>query len=128
MTKNDAETTLQDLRDLVSKFREERNWSKHHTPKNLALSISIEAAELMEHFQWDDYSKSSQEDIADELADVLIYCFFFADATGIDISTAFKNKLEKAGKKYPVEIFHAGKDQAEDYAQVKQAYRSKKQS
>lgn len=126
MKAQDNTTTLQELKDLVAKFRDERDWAKHHSPKNLAMSIAIEAAELMEHFQWDDYTKSNRAEIEAELADVLIYCFNLADTMDIDLSSAFKAKLAKAGQKYPVAIFSGNKDNAEDYRKIKQAYRSKK--
>ncbi len=123
MKKTDKETSLQELKDLVMRFREERNWGKHHTPKNLAMSIAIEAAELMELFQWDEYTKRNQEKIADELADILIYCFNFADTCDIDIATAFRAKLTKAGQKYPTELFNTASDSPDEYHQAKQAYR-----
>lgn len=125
---SDTKTTIQELKDLVAKFRDERDWAKHHTPKNLAISIAIEAAELMENFQWDDYTEASRQEIIDELGDVLIYCFNLADTMDIDIASAFTKKLGKAAKKYPVEIFSKGQDKALDYKRVKQAYRSKKLS
>lgn len=78
MSKSDNNTSLQELKDLVAKFRDERDWAKHHSPKNLAISIAIEAAELMEHFQWDDYTETSRQEMVDELSDILIYCFNFA--------------------------------------------------
>ena len=128
MEKTDQETSLQELKDLVVRFREERDWGKHHTPKNLAMSIAIEAAELMELFQWDEYTKRNQEKIADELADILIYCFNFADTCDIDIATAFRAKLTKAGQKYPTELFNTASDSPDAYHKVKQAYRKDKTS
>lgn len=124
--KSDNDTTLQELKELVAKFRDERDWKKHHSPKNLSISIALEAAELMEHFQWDEYTKTSKKEIEAELADIIIYCFNFAETMDIDIASAFKAKLDKAAKKYPVEIFSAGKDNAEDYMRVKQDYRQGK--
>jgi len=124
--KTDSETRIQELKDLVATFRNERDWSKHHSPKNLAMSIAIEAAELMELFQWDEYTKREEKHIAEELADILIYCFNFADTLNIDIATAFRNKLAAAGKKYPVNLFSQGKDSPDDYHRIKQAYRRNK--
>lgn len=123
---NDQTTTLQELKDLVAQFREERDWAKHHTPKNLAMSIAIEAAELMELFQWDEYTKRNQAKIAAELADILIYCFNFADTCNIDVATAFRQKLLANSKKYPVELFNAQTDSPEDYNRIKQAHRESK--
>jgi NTP pyrophosphatase (non-canonical NTP hydrolase) len=128
MSRKDTDTTIAELKKLVIQFREERDWGKHHTPKNLAISISLEAAELLEHFQWDDYTTTDKQHVADELADVLIYCFNFADTMDIDIATAFRAKLQAAAIKYPVETFSKGQDRPEDYHRVKQAYRQTKKS
>ena len=125
MKSSDKTTTIQELKDLVIKYRDDRGWNKHHSHKNLAISIALEAAELMEHFQWDDDRKEDKQGMADELADILIYCYLFADKADIDISTAFKHKLDKAIEKYPVSIF--SKDgNLEEYHKVKQSYRAKK--
>ena len=87
------------MKDLI-KFQSEREWKQFHTPENLAKSISIEAAELLEHFQWNkDYDK---QEVVDELADVLTYCFFMADALEVNVKEIILNKLEKTAKKYPV--------------------------
>ena len=104
-SKGDAETTLQELKDLVHKFEQERGWAKHHNPKNVAISLCIEAAELLEHFQWDEYRQEDKQAIADELADVIFNCLNFANQMDIDISAAFMNKFERIQKKYPVEKF-----------------------
>lgn len=128
MKATDATTTIQELKDLIVAFRDERGWQKHHTPKNLVMSIAIEAAELMEHFQWDGLSDADKQEVADELADVLSYCLSFADALDIDIATAFRNKLEKTRKKFPVELFNAERASAEDYKRIKQQYRQGKKS
>jgi dCTP diphosphatase len=126
MNRSDSETRIQELKDLVAQFRDDRDWAKHHTPKNLAISIVLEASELLEHFQWDSYTVRDKREIVDELGDILIYCFNFADTMNIDIATAFRNKLAKAAKKYPIEIFSQGKDKPEDYRRVKKIYRQKK--
>lgn len=93
----------------IRQFRDERDWMKFHDPKNLAMSISIEAAELLEHFQWKTgeeagaYAVANREAIADEIADVAIYLFELADNIGIDLESAILNKLDKNAAKYPVE-------------------------
>ena len=88
------------MRELI-KFQTERDWEQFHTPENLAKSISIEAAELLEHFQWnEEYEK---EEVVDELADVINYCFLMADALDVDVKEIVLNKMEKTAKKYPVE-------------------------
>jgi NTP pyrophosphatase (non-canonical NTP hydrolase) len=108
----DAEdTTLSDLRRLVTDFVAARDWQRFHTPKNLSAAIAIEAAELMELFQWltDAQAAAAMEDetkrvtVADELADVLIYSLSLADALGIDLSTAILKKLERNELRFPTE-------------------------
>jgi dCTP diphosphatase len=126
MVKTDKDTTLQELKDLIDDFAKERGWDKHHTPKNLAISITLEAAELLEHFQWDDYQKNDKQALADELADVLCYAFNFALVCDIDVTTAYKNKLAKAAKKYPTEIFNPENDSHDDFFRIKKEYRQNK--
>ena len=92
---------MEELMKEIIKLQTERDWKQFHTPENLAKSISIEAAELLEHFQWNkEYDK---EEVADELADVLNYCFLMADALNVDVKEIILNKMEKTAKKYPVE-------------------------
>ena len=103
---NDAETTIQDLRAEVDRFNDERNWHQFHSPKNLAASIAIEAAELLEHFQWADGPTPEQfPHMVEELADVLIYCLVLANALGIDLSQAVRQKLANNDTKYPAEEY-----------------------
>lgn len=86
-------------------FRDERNWKQFHTPKDLAISLSLEASELLECFQWsgsDVEAKEKQEQMREELADILIYSVLFADAIGVDIPSIIGEKLAKNGKKYEV--------------------------
>ncbi len=87
--------------DLIS-FQRERDWKRFHTPENLAKSISIEAAELLEHFQWQ--KEYDEGEVADELADVLIYCLYMADAMGFDLKEIIYNKMAKNALKYPVKV------------------------
>lgn len=102
-------TTLEDLTESIVAFRDERDWKQFHSPRNLAASISIEAAELLECFQW-----SSDETIAEdvekrrgeveaEIADVLIYALLLAHDTGIDAGGAILAKLGANDAKYPAE-------------------------
>ena len=106
---SDTETTVAQLKDLVSKFRDERDWKQFHNPKDMAISISIEAAELLEHFQWknpaecDAHLKANRKAVADEMADVAIYLFELADLLGLDLGEEILRKLEKNAEKYPVE-------------------------
>ncbi len=117
---------IQKLKDLVEKFKEERDWGRHHTPKNLAISISLEAAELMEHFQWGDWKEESREEVEKELADIVIYCLSFASSNGIDVSSAVMKKLEHNAKKYPVSLFNKNRNSSEDYYRIKKEYRKNK--
>lgn len=106
----DVDTTMGALREAVQKFVSARNWEVYHTPKNLASSIAIEAAEIMEHFQWLTMEESNmlmkdkdaRVEVADELADVMIYCLSFANATGIDVSEAILKKLARNETRFPI--------------------------
>jgi NTP pyrophosphatase (non-canonical NTP hydrolase) len=89
--------TLQTLRTFVT----EREWDQFHSPENLAKSISIEAAELLELYQWG--QTPNQERVEEELADVLTYCIHLANRLGVDIDEIILSKLEKTRAKYPVE-------------------------
>jgi dCTP diphosphatase len=126
MTKGDDKTTLKELKDLIAQFSDERGWDRHHTPKNLAASICIEAAELLEHFQWDEYKQEDKQEIADELADIMSYVVNFARVMDIDIATAFKDKLERSKQKFPVELFNKDRVGNEDFFRIKKAYRKNK--
>lgn len=124
--KDDSNTNLEDLKKLVVKFRRERDWEKHFTPKNVATSIAIEAAELLEHFQWDLLMKNDEKEISRELADVLIFAFHFATLYDLDIATIFNEKLSDAEVKYPVGKFKKGADHNNEYHKAKQKYRKAK--
>ena len=119
----DQDTRISDLKEKVAAFKKERGWGKHNNPAQLAMSISIEAAELLEHFQWGEYTTSTKDDWAEELADILIYCLNFAEGQGIDISTAIEKKLEKAAKKYPATTFNNDQNSADDYWAIKKKHR-----
>ena len=92
---------MDELKEEIIRFQTERGWKKFHTPENLAKSISIEAAELLEHFQWGkDYDTG---EVADELADVFNYCILMAIELDLDINEIVLNKIKKNAIKYPVE-------------------------
>ena len=92
---------MNDLKEVFRRFTDERDWDQFHTPENLAKSISIEAGELLECFQWnDDFDK---EAVCEELADVISYCVMLADKLDVDLKTIVLDKLEKTRAKYPVE-------------------------
>ena len=114
----DDSTTVQSLRQLVFEFVEERNWKQFHSPKNLSMALAIEAAELMEHFQWITTEDSRQLDedaksnVGEELADVLCYAFAIANELDIDVASTMQQKMIKNRRKYPVEDYRGrfGKD------------------
>lgn len=105
----DETTTVAELKRLVDEFVAERQWEPFHDPKNLSASIAIEAAELMEHFQWlrsdqlegikRDAAKMSQ--IGEEVADIAAYLLSFATTMNIDVSLALKDKMKRNALKYP---------------------------
>jgi len=100
---------IKELTEKIKRFRDEREWAKFHNHKDMALSLLLEAAEVLEHFQWKSvdevvkHGKTFKGEISDELADVAIYLFELADNLGIDLSSAIKKKLIKNSEKYPVE-------------------------
>ncbi len=92
--------------DKVNQFREERNWRQFHNEKDLAISISLEASELLELFQWkqpEEVTKTNLERIKEELADVLIYSYMMADNLNLDLDEIIEEKLKKNELKYPLE-------------------------
>jgi NTP pyrophosphatase (non-canonical NTP hydrolase) len=108
----DETTTVADLRAAIARFVAEREWAPFHSPKNLAMSLAIEAAELMEHFQWitiDEsravsHDESDRAAVGEELADVLAYVLAMANALNLDLSATFRDKLAKSAEKYPIEL------------------------
>ncbi len=117
---NQIKADMAELRNLVIKFRDQRGWKKYHNPKDLSISIAIEAAELMELFQWKDQATPGNEEeinkslekikrdkkymrrIKEELADVLIYCLSLSDILDIDMGDMIKMKMKMNEKKYPI--------------------------
>jgi len=107
----DATTPIAELKTLVADFVAQRNWQRYHVPKHLAMSIAIEAAELMEHFQWVQVESPEvvkqdaerMQQIREELSDVLAYALSLANALDIDISDAFAAKMKKNTGKYPAD-------------------------
>lgn len=112
---------IEDLTKKILAFRNERDWQQFHKPKDLAISISLEAAEVLEHFQWKtdeeitEYLKTHKEDLADELADVMNYLMILAHTADINLAEAVEKKIIKAGKKYPVD---KAKGSAKKYNQL----------
>jgi len=99
----DDGTTVAELKARIAAFAAARQWQQFHTGKNLAMSIAIEAAELMEHFQWAPPAEEAidHQAVAEELADVLIYALAFANSQGIDVATAVTRKLDKNEGRFP---------------------------
>jgi NTP pyrophosphatase (non-canonical NTP hydrolase) len=110
---SDTTTTVAELRQLVADFVAERDWSQFHSPKNVSMALAIEAAELMEHFQWltieasrriaDEPAKLAA--VAEEIADVVGYSMALANELGIDLSNAIRAKMVKNAHKYPANEF-----------------------
>ena len=109
----DDQTTVAELTALVARFVAERDWQQFHDPKNLSASIAIEAAELMEHFQWlrsDELVGVANDpkavgEIREEVADILAYLLSFASRMKIDLSSALADKMAKNATKYPADQF-----------------------
>ncbi len=97
------------------KFRDERDWKQFHNPKDLAVALSIEAAELLEAFLWKNFSEAKIEKIKEELADIFAYAFLLADFYHLDVKSILMEKIEKNKKKYPIE---KSKGSAKKYDQL----------
>jgi dCTP diphosphatase len=110
---NDSDTTIAQLRENIRQFVTERDWEQFHSPKNLAMALAVEAAELMEHFQWIDIADSRRviddrqklEQIGEELADVISYALALANELQLDVSDAVRRKMEKNAQKYPADEY-----------------------
>ena len=110
---SDNKTTIDELRLIVESFVDERDWKQFHSPKNLAMSLAVEVAELMELFQWLSLDQAQElmkagdirENAIDEIADIVIYTLAFCNRNNIDISDAIKKKMEKNIQKYPTDKY-----------------------
>ncbi len=97
------------ITEKIKKFRDERDWMQFHGHKDMAISLSLEVAEVLEHFQWkskeeiEEYAKNNKDEIGEELADVAMYLFELSDNLEIDLLKAMNKKLDKNSKKYPIE-------------------------
>lgn len=92
---------IESIIEDILKFRNERGWGQAHSPRNLASSIIIEAAELLENYQWGE-EYSDPINVQEEIADILIYTFLLTDKLGLDVETIIQDKLKKNALKYPV--------------------------
>jgi len=121
---NDRETTIAELRAEVAKFVSDRDWEQFHAPKNLTMSLAIETAELMEHFQWISVDESRQLSgnheklgpIGEEIADVFCYLMALINELDIDLSRTFADKMRKNAEKYPADEYRGryGPDDSND--------------
>lgn len=110
---SDKETNIEDLKKQVKDFCDSRDWDQFHDAKELAIALSIEASEILEHFRWktkDEIKEmlnnpTKREDIGDEMADVFYFLLRIAQMNNIDLAEAFERKLQKNEKKYPIEKF-----------------------
>ncbi|MFT6201741.1 MAG: NTP pyrophosphatase (non-canonical NTP hydrolase) [Granulosicoccus sp.] len=102
-------TELKDIKKTLAKFSQDREWEQFHSPKNLAMALSVEVAEIVEHFQWltEDESKilpiEKRQAIAEEIADTQMYLLLLAEKLKVDIIDSVNKKIEKNGEKYPIE-------------------------
>ncbi len=109
------------LRDRLRAFADERDWDQFHTPKNLAMALMVETAELLEHFQWltpaqsSDLKRESLAEVSEELADVLLYLVRLADKLGVDLLEAALLKMEKNARKYPADIVRGSAKKYNEY-------------
>lgn len=109
----------------ILKFRDERDWKQFHNPKDLAISISLEAAELLEIFQWsaeDVVCHEKMDRIREELADVINYCVLMADACGLDLDEIIREKIKKNREKYPVEKSYGSKEKYTERKEKRDSY------
>lgn len=120
--------TLRKLTDAANAFRDDRDWRQFHTPKDLAVGLSLEASEVLEHFLWKNNAQVSAyleaggtSALKKEMADVMIYLLFMAHDLGIDLEQAVLDKLEENARKYPVEQAKGRSDKYTAYQQAERA-------
>jgi NTP pyrophosphatase (non-canonical NTP hydrolase) len=117
---------LMRLRDLVRVFVDERDWDQFHTPKNLSSALSVEAAELLEHFQWlkhgqaDELGADKLVQVRHEMADVLVYLVRLADKLDVDLMAAVEEKMVLNRAKYPAELVRGDARKYDEYKQKPQ--------
>lgn len=118
----DNQTKINELKQIVQSFCEERDWDQFHNPKELAIMLSTESAELLEIFRYKNEEQikeimngAKREDVADELADIFIGVLRFSQMNNIDLSTALVNKIEKNNKKYPAELVRGKNKKYNEY-------------
>ena len=118
--------TMSELSDITEKiiaFRDQRDWAQFHNPKDMAIAISLEAGELLEHFLWktpDEVERrveSHREEISDEIADIAVYLVELADNLGIDLLRAMEAKIEKNAQKYPADRVRGSAKKYSEYGE-----------
>lgn len=121
--------TFAEISHLIWQHLEDRDWDKP-TPRSLAISLSLEANELLEHYQWQEESVGDKEALAEELADIMIYALQYVHVLGVDPAAAIRDKLEKASRKYPAENFKGknGPEMRKEWLQAKLQHRENKKS
>lgn len=116
---DDLQTPVGQLREMVAHFVAERDWHQFHAPKNISMALAVEAAELMEHFQWitveasrSDIEADKRAAIGEEIADVICYAMALCNEMGFDVATLMREKMKKNVAKYPADEFKGryGKD------------------
>ena len=117
---------FEDVIDRVMTHVRARKWDETNTGRGLAISIALEASELLEYYQWNEENFGSKDDLASEVADILIYMIQFADKNKIDILPEVLKKLEKTAKKYPLEIFDIEDEAERDRAWLEEKRNYKK--
>ncbi|MGB7156500.1 MAG: MazG-like family protein [Tepidisphaeraceae bacterium] len=116
-----SHSTIPDLTRIALRFRDERHWKQFHNAKDLALTLALEAAEVLEHVQWrnakelEQHLRAKKTDVADELADVLHVVLLLAEHLDIDLADAFVTKMKKNARKYPV---HKARGSAKKYTEL----------
>jgi NTP pyrophosphatase (non-canonical NTP hydrolase) len=109
------------LRDKLREFAQARDWDQFHSPKNLSMALMVEVAELMEHFQWlteaqsGDLAPAKQAEVAEELADVLLYLVRLSDKLGVNLKEAALQKIEKNAAKYPADKVRGSSKKYSEY-------------
>lgn len=116
-----SDQSLADLQIQIRKFCDDRNWNQFHNPKDLAISLSLEAAEVLEHFQWKDADEMAKHvsahkgEVSEELADVFYWVLLLANKLDIDLIQSFENKMQKNEYKYPID---KAKDNHKKYTEL----------
>jgi dCTP diphosphatase len=127
--KQQQDDTFAEISHIVWQHLVDRDWDDP-SPRSLAISLSLEANELLEHYQWSDKPVGDKEAVAEELADVLIYALQYAQVMGIDPASAIRDKLEKSAQKYPAEKFKGkhGEDRSKAWLEAKLKHRDNKKT